>query len=61
MEIFELIFFFNNAKGVGGVAGMALNREKLRIIPHICQFFTHAKFLESKIYTEKRVNYTVNC
>ena len=24
-------------------------------------FFTHAKFLENKIYTEKRVNYTVNC
>ena len=27
------------------------------IIPHICHFFTHAKFLENKIYTEKRVNY----
>ena len=30
-------------------------------IPHICHFFTHAKFLENKIHTEKRVNYTVNC
>ena len=26
-------------------------------IPHICLFFTHANFLENKIYTEKRVNY----
>ena len=26
-------------------------------IPHICHFFTQAKFLENKIYTEKRVNY----
>ena len=24
-------------------------------------FFTQAKFLENKIYTKKRVNYTVNC
>ena len=23
-------------------------------IPHICHFFTQAKFLENKIYTEKR-------
>ena len=23
-------------------------------IPHICRFFTHTKFLENKIYTEKR-------
>ena len=22
-------------------------------IPHICHFFTHAKFVENKIYTEK--------
>ena len=27
------------------------------LIPHICHFFTQAKFLENKIYTEKRVNY----
>ena len=27
------------------------------LIPHICHFFTRAKFLENKIYTEKRVNY----
>ena len=27
-------------------------------IPHICHFFTRAKFLENKIYTEI---YTVNC
>ena len=27
------------------------------IIPHIYHFFTQAKFLENKIYTEKRVNY----
>ena len=26
-------------------------------IPHICHFFTRSKFLENKIYTEKRVNY----
>ena len=26
-------------------------------VPHICHFFTQAKFLENKIYTEKRVNY----
>ena len=26
-------------------------------IPHICHFFTQAKFLENKINTEKRVNY----
>ena len=26
-------------------------------IPHICHFFTQAKILENKIYTEKRVNY----
>ena len=26
-------------------------------IPHICHFFTQAKFLENEIYTEKRVNY----
>ena len=25
--------------------------------PDICHFFTQAKFLENKIYTEKRVNY----
>ena len=26
-------------------------------IPFICHFFTQTKFLENKIYTEKRVNY----
>ena len=26
-------------------------------IPHICHFFTQAKFLENEIYTEQRVNY----
>ena len=30
-------------------------------IPHICHFFTHTKFLENKIYTEKRVNYDKLC
>ena len=30
----------------------------LRLIPHICHFFTRAKFLENKIYTKI---YTVNC
>ena len=29
----------------------------VRCIPHICHFFTQAKFLENEIYTEKRVNY----
>ena len=27
------------------------------VIPHICHFFTRTKFLDQKIYTEKRVNY----
>ena len=31
---------------------------KSKLIPHICHFFTQAKFLENKIYTEI---YTVNC
>ena len=26
-------------------------------IPDICHFFTQVKFLENRIYTEKRVNY----
>ena len=38
-------------------------------IPHICHFFTQAKILDRKIYTEERVNYgkrisrqnSVNC
>ena len=38
-----------------------LNAKKTKrsgtLIPHICHFFTQAKFLENKIYTEKRVNY----
>ena len=34
-----------------------LPRKKCVCIPHICHFFTQAKFLENKIYTEKRVNY----
>ena len=34
------------------------NWTKIDFIPHICHFFTHAKFLENKIYTEI---YTVNC
>ena len=29
-------------------------------IPHICHFFTQAKFLESKIYTENRQFFTLN-
>ena len=33
----------------------------LPTIPHICHFFTYAKFLENKIYTEKRVNYNGFC
>ena len=32
-------------------------RCQCRDIPHICLFFTQAKFSENKIYTEKRVNY----
>ena len=39
------------------------------IIPHICHFFTQAKILDRKFYTEERVNYgkrisrqnSVNC
>ena len=30
------------------------------VIPHICHFFTRAKFLENKIYTEKRQFFTLN-
>ena len=26
-------------------------------VPYICHFFTQARFLENKIYTEERVNY----
>ena len=38
---------------------MEYKRQKDRqIIPHIRHFFTHAKFLENKIYTKI---YTVNC
>ena len=29
-------------------------------IPHICLFFTQAKFLENKIYTEKRQFFALN-
>ena len=29
-------------------------------IPHICHFFTQAKFLENKIYTEKRQFFALN-
>ena len=29
-------------------------------IPHICHFFTRAKFLENKIYTEKRQIFALN-
>ena len=29
-------------------------------IPHICHFFTRAKFLENKIYTEKRQFFALN-
>ena len=30
------------------------------IIPYICHFFTRAKFLENKIYTEKRQFFALN-
>ena len=49
---------------IGKISNIFLNFGKLRVIipkvgiPHICHFFTHAKFLENKIDTE---NYTVNC
>ena len=33
-------------------------RISIMVIPHICHFFTQAKFLENKIYTKI---YTVNC
>ena len=29
-------------------------------IPHICNFFTQPKFLENKIYTEKRQLFALN-
>ena len=31
-----------------------------RTIPHICHFFTRAKLLENKIYTEKRQFFALN-
>ena len=41
---------------------MEYKRQKDRqIIPHICHFFTHAKLLENKIYTEKCKNYNGFC
>ena len=30
------------------------------LLPHICHFFTRAKFLENKIYTEKRQFFALN-
>ena len=49
------------------VAGFLKNRSPS--IPHICHFFTQAKILDRKFYTEERVNYgkrisrqnSVNC
>ena len=40
--------------------GIRVERVEVRVIlhiPNICHFFTLAKFLENKIYTEKGVNY----
>ena len=39
------------------LCGLPLGDTVVTSIPHICHFFTQAKFLESKIYTEKHVNY----
>ena len=33
---------------------------ELHVIPDICHFFTLAKFLENKIYTEKRQFFALN-
>ena len=33
---------------------------KVMIIPHICHFFTRAKFLENEIYIEKRQFFALN-
>ena len=36
------------------------NDEEVDSIPHICHFFSLAKFLENKIYTEKRQFFALN-
>ena len=42
-------------------AGQKFNRHWHGLpIPHICDFFTRAKFLESKLYTEKRQFFALN-
>ena len=68
----SLIKIFQDSLDFGRIRGVLEDRRRkvivrqvlsqiwkmyLFIIPHICHFFTQAKFLENKIYTEKRVNY----
>ena len=69
----SLIKIFQDSLDFGRIRGVLEDRRRkvivrqvlsqiwkmyLFIIPHICHFFTHAKFLENKIYTKI---YTVNC
>ena len=44
---------------VQGESRFVTKRAQQRI-PHICHFFTQAKFLENKIYTEKRQFFALN-
>ena len=45
----------------GNIHGISIQTLKMKmIIPLICHFFTRAKFLESKIYTEKRQFFALN-
>ena len=69
----SLIKIFQDSLDFGRIRGVLEDRRRkvivrqvlsqiwkmyLFIIPHICHFFTHAKFLENKICTKI---YTVNC
>ena len=50
----------NDVKGSMAMSGglqSGVQHCRCRGIPFICHFFTQTKFLENKIYTEKRVNY----
>ena len=39
---------------------LELKLNDIHHIPHICHFFTRAKFLDNKIYTEKRQFFALN-
>ena len=47
-------------RGNSGYFAVAIKSTEVRIIPHICLFFTQAKFLENKIYI-LQFEYNLNC